>query len=311
MSTFDHLRVAVLLPCYNEGQTIASVVKAFRDALPRAIVYVYDNNSRDNTAAEALAAGAIVRNEPRQGKGSVVRRMFADIDADYYIMADGDLTYDASKASILLQQLIDQHLDMLVAARQADPDSTAYRQGHRTGNLIFNRIVRLLFQSNLQDIFSGYRFFSRRFVKSFPISSAGFEIETDLSVHALELQLPIAEVPVVFFERPEGSHSKLKTFRDGGKILFRLMILFKEVHPFTFFASIASLMMFVSLLLGYPLVTEYLHTGLVPRLPTAVLAMGLMILAFISLASGTILDSVARARRETKRLFYIQQSKGL
>jgi glycosyltransferase involved in cell wall biosynthesis len=304
--TFPGLRVAVILPCYNEATTIAKVVQDFRAALPDARIYAYDNNSADGTAAAARSAGASVRHEHRQGKGNVVRRAFADIEADVYVLADGDGTYDASKAPDLIHRLVAKQLDMVVAARTAT-EVAAYRPLHMFGNRMFNRLAWMFFGSKLKDMFSGYRIFSRRFVKSFPKSSAGFEIETDLTIHALELRLPIEEIPLPYGSRPEGSRSKLNTFRDGSKILFRLLILLKEVHPFSFFTTLAALLALVSLGLGSPVVAEWLATGLVTRLPTAVLATGVMLLAGISLCSGMILDSVARARREIKQLFYMMQ----
>jgi glycosyltransferase involved in cell wall biosynthesis len=299
-------KIAVLLPCYNEERTIADVIKSFQKHLAGALIYVYDNNSTDNTIIEATKAGAIVRKELRQGKGSVVRRMFADIEADIYVMADGDLTYDASKASILIKLLIENQLDMVIGARKPLADA-AFRHYHQFGNRVFNRLFRYVFQSNLKDIFSGYRVFSRRFVKTFPKSSVGFEVETDLSIHALELKLPIMEVPLEYAARPEGSTSKLRTFRDGFRILLRILILFKEVRPFLFFSLGAAFLASISVLLGVPIIQEYLHTGLVPRYPTAILATGIMILAFLSFFCGMILDSLARSRKEIKRLFYLQQ----
>ena len=298
-------KIAVLLPCYNEEKTIAAVVKSFQQHLAGALVYVYDNNSTDNTITEATKAGAIVRKELRQGKGSVVRRMFADIEADIYVMADGDLTYDASKASMLIKLLIDNQLDMVIGARKPLADA-AFRHYHQFGNRVFNRLFRHLFHSNLKDIFSGYRVFSRRFVKTFPKSSVGFEVETDLSIHALELKLPMMEVPLEYAARPEGSTSKLRTFREGFRILFRILVLFKEVRPFLFFSLGAMLLASMSLVLGIPIINEYLETGLVPRFPTVILATGVMILAFLSFFCGMILDSLARSRKEIKRLFYLQ-----
>jgi glycosyltransferase involved in cell wall biosynthesis len=304
--SFAGLRIAVILPCYNEATTIASVVQSFRAALPEAKIYAFDNNSSDNTSAAAHAAGAIVRHEHRQGKGHVVRRAFADVEADVYVLADGDGTYDASKAPDLVARLVRKRLDMVVAAR-TPTEVAAYRPLHMFGNRMFNRLAWMFFGSRLKDIFSGYRVFSRRFAKSFPKSSAGFEIETDLTIHALELRLPIEEVALPYGARPDGSKSKLNTLRDGGKILFRFLVLLKEVHPFSFFSVVALVLALLSLAVGSPVVTEYLKTGLVPRLPTAVLATGIMLLAGISLCSGMILDSVSRSRREIKQLFYLAQ----
>jgi glycosyltransferase involved in cell wall biosynthesis len=282
-------RLAILLPCYNEQATIGKVIDDFRRALPEATVYVYDNNSTDATQVIALEHGAVVRCETRQGKGSVVRRMFADIDADVYVIADGDDTYQASAASDLVKRLLDDHLDMVVAAREGGVN--VYRQGHYFGNRLFNKLVDVLFGSTLTDIFSGYRVFSKRFVKSFPKSSTGFEIEIDLSVHALELKLPIAEVPVPYGVRPEGSTSKLRTFRDGYKIFRRAMILFKEVRPFYFYL-IPSMAFAVAagILLMYSLAVNWIMLSI--------------LLSFVCFISGLILDSIARMRREMKRMFY-------
>ncbi|HYN83451.1 MAG TPA: glycosyltransferase [Gemmatimonadaceae bacterium] len=300
-------RIAVIVPCYNEEVAIATVVKQFKAALPSATVYVYDNASTDRTSDVARAAGAVVRFEPRKGKGNVVRRMFADVDADIYVMVDGDATYDAGSALEMIDRLASGNLDMVVANRQSEAVA-AYRAGHQFGNRLFNRILETLFNSSFQDIFSGYRAFSRRFVKSFPAASTGFDIETELTVHALELSMPVGQIESPYGARPEGSESKLRTYRHGSMILWRIMILYKEVRPFQFFSAIALMLAVTSTVLVYPIVVTYIETGLVPRFPTAILATGLMILAFISITCGLILDSGRRGRREMKHLLYLQQS---
>lgn len=300
-------RIAVLLPCFNEGVAIARVVRDFKAALPDATIYVYDNNSTDNTAAEAAAAGATVRREPRQGKGHVVRRMFADVEADIYVMADGDSTYHAASAAAMIDRLLTDGLDMVVGKRVPSGDGPAvYRPGHESGNRVMTRFVARLFGKSFTDIFSGYRVFSRRFVKSFPALATGFEIETELTVHALELSLPVAEVASPYHSRPEGSTSKLSTLGDGWRILLTILHLHKDVRPFRFFGAISLGLVTVALVLAWPLLITYLETGLVPRFPTAILATGIMVLAFVSLASGVILDSVARGRLEAKRLAYLR-----
>jgi glycosyltransferase involved in cell wall biosynthesis len=296
--------VAVLLPCYNEGLAIRQVVTDFKAVLPQAMVFVYDNRSTDNTAEEALAAGAIVRHEPWPGKGNVVRRMFADIEADIYVMADGDGTYEASMAAPMVRKMIDEHLDMVVGTRRGVYDD-AHRKGHGFGNWLFNAIYRQLFGELFTDIFSGYRVFSRRFVKGFPAVAAGFEIETEMSVHASQLRMPIAEVPTAYGARQEGSVSKLRTFRDAARILRTLMLLFKEIRPAAFFGLVAAGVLLLSLALGLPVVYEFLMTGLVPRFPTAILAASLVLLSALSVVCGLILDSVARGRLEIKRLNYL------
>lgn len=298
------MRIAVLIPCFNEAVAIAGVVKAFQAALPGATVHVYDNNSSDDTAQIAAAAGAIVSRETRQGKGHVVRRMFADVDADIYIMVDGDGTYDASAAPALVKTLVDDRLDMMVGARVASAKA-AYRPGHVLGNRLITGAITWLFGRSFADILSGYRVFSRRFVKSFPALSGGFEIETELTVHALQLAMPVGERALPYAERPEGSVSKLSTWRDGFRILWTILLLLKEERPFFFFGLIGAGAAGLSLVLGFPVVVEFFQTGLVPRLPTAVLAMGLMVIATLCLFSGAILDSVARGRREMKRLIYL------
>ncbi len=297
-------RVAVLLPCYNEEAAIGATVADFRAALPDAVIYVYDNNSKDRTVEVARAAGAIVRHEPQQGKGRVVRRMFADVDADVYVMADGDATYDAAAAPFLVKRLLDEHLDMVVGARESEIEE-AYRRGHRTGNLLLTGLLAWIFGRSFSDILSGYRVFSRRFVKSFPILSTGFEIETEISVHALELRMPVAEVTTRYGARPEGSTSKLSTYRDGFRILNTILILCRIERPVLFFGVIGGALAVLALVLAAPLVLTYAQTGLVPRLPTAVLVTGLMILASLCLFTGLILDTVVRGRREVRRLAYL------
>ncbi|CAK0772053.1 dolichol-phosphate hexosyltransferase [uncultured Gammaproteobacteria bacterium] len=296
--------VAVLIPCFNEEAAIGKVVADFRAALPQATVYVYDNNSTDNTMERARAAGAVVRREPLQGKGHVVRRMFADIEADLYVLVDGDDTYDAASTPALIAQLLEEQLDMVNGARVTEIKQ-AYRLGHRFGNQLLTGIVAQIFGNRIQDMLSGFRVFSRRFVKSFPALSAGFETETELTVHALSLNMPIAEVPTPYKDRPEGSVSKLRTYRDGLRILRTILILVKEERPLLFFSSVFALFSLVSIVLAWPLFTTFLATGQVPRLPTAVLATGIMLLAFLALTCGLILDTVTRGRRELKRLRYL------
>jgi glycosyltransferase involved in cell wall biosynthesis len=298
--------VAVLVPCYNEEAAIGRVVADFKAALPGATVYVYDNNSRDRTAAVAAAAGAVVRREPLQGKGNVVRRMFADVEADAYVLVDGDDTYHAASAPALVAKLFAEQLDMVNGAR-ATEIAAAYRRGHRFGNVLLTRLVTAIFGHRTEDMLSGYRVFSRRFVKSFPSLAAGFEIETELTVHALELRMPLAEVATPYKDRPAGSVSKLSTFRDGFRILWLIGKLVKEERPVQFFGIGALALAAAAVILAWPVVTTYLATGLVPRLPTAVLATGLMLLAFLSLVCGLILDTVTRGRRELKRLAYLAQ----
>ncbi|AEI37226.1 glycosyltransferase family 2 protein [Zymomonas mobilis] len=299
-------KVAVLLPCHNEEAAIGKTVAAFRHALPDASIYVYDNNSSDNTVAVAQENKAIVRSERLQGKGHVVRRMFADIDADVYILADGDATYDADAAPKMVTMLCDEGLDMVVGIRQSVSDQ-AYRLGHKLGNRILNFILAWLFGHSFTDILSGYRVFSRRFIKSFPLLSTGFEIETEISVHALELQMPVAEVDTRYSERPEGSFSKLSTYRDGWLILLTIFSLFRLKRPMLFFSSIGLLLAIAGIALAVPLMITYCYTGLVPRLPTAVLSTGLVILSSLSFACGLILDTVVYGRREALRLAYLTQ----
>jgi len=299
-------RIAVLLPCYNEAVTIGAVVKTFAAALPEATVYVFDNNSSDETARIAAEAGTVVRSEVHQGKGFVVRRMFADIDADIYVMVDGDGTYEPATAAKMIEMLTRDGLDMVVGKREAVEPEAAFRTGHRVGNHLMTRFVAQLFGERFTDIFSGYRVFSRRFVKSFPALATGFEIETELTIHALQLGLPVAEIPTPYYARPEGSVSKLSTFGDGWLILWAIMQLYKDISPFRFFGTAGLLLMIASLVLAWPLFMTYLETGLVPRFPTAILATGIALLGFLSLACGVILDSVARGRLEAKRLAYLQ-----
>lgn len=297
-------RIVVLLPCRNEAQAVADVIKGFQATLPSAAVYVYDNASTDETSAIATRNGAFVRYEPLAGKGHVVRRMFADIDADVYVMADGDGTYDPASARPMIDLLIAQQLDMVVGKRAA-VDSAAYRLGHASGNRILTWFVGRLFGNRFTDIFSGYRVFSRRFVKSFPALARGFEIETELTVHALELGLPVAEVSTPYRGRPHGSESKLSTWSDGLRIALAILVLYKDIRPLQFFSGVGAILAAIALTLAAPLVVTYIQIGLVPRFPTAILATGLMILAFLSFACGLVLDSVARGRREAKRLFYL------
>jgi glycosyltransferase involved in cell wall biosynthesis len=300
----DALRVAVLIPCYNEGIAISKVVENFRLTLPSATIFVYDNNSNDNTVTAARAAGAIVRNETSQGKGHVIRRMFSDIEADVYVMVDGDDTYDASSSPEMVQILIDNRLDMVTGARVTILRD-AYRPGHRLGNRLLTGIVRLIFGDRIKDMLSGYRVFSRRFVKSFPALATGFETETELTIHALELNMPIGEITTVYKDRLAGSVSKLRTYRDGARILRAIMMLVKEERPLQFFSVSALIFAVLSVALAIPVVNEFVRTGLVPRLPTAVLATALMLASFLSLACGLILESVARGRKELKRMVYL------
>lgn len=299
--------IAVLIPCLNEAPTIAAVVSEFQTLLPEASIYVYDNGSTDGTAEKALEWGAIVRYEPMAGKGNVVRRMFADVEADVYVLVDGDHTYEVEAVRLLIQRLLTEHLDMVVGARRTiAEDSMAYRRGHRTGNRFLTTIVKMLFGNfQLTDMLSGYRVFSRRFVKSFPALSNGFEIETEFTVHVLELKLPFAEEPVRYLSRTAASSSKLRTFTDGWRILGTALLLFKEFRPFLFFGLIAIALSLTSVGLAIPVVKTYLDTGLVPRFPTAILSASIMLLAFLSLTCGLILDSVARGRREIKRMIYL------
>jgi glycosyltransferase involved in cell wall biosynthesis len=297
-------RVAVLIPCHNEAVAIPKVVADFRAQLPGAVVYVYDNNSTDGTAEAARRAGAVVRREVLQGKGHVVRRMFADVEADIYVLVDGDGTYHAASAPCLIDALLEQQLDMVVGARVAQAIG-AYRPGHRFGNAMLTGLVSKVFGRTIRDMLSGYRVFSRRFVKSFPALAAGFETETEFTVHALELKMPVAEMPVAYKDRPAGSVSKLRTYSDGARILRTIVVLVKEERPLQFFSLWGMVLLLIGLGLGVPVVLEFFRTGLVPRLPTAVLATGLVLLSFLAFVCGLILDSVARGRKELKRLTYL------
>ncbi|MDE2465306.1 MAG: glycosyltransferase [Alphaproteobacteria bacterium] len=298
------MRIAVLIPCFNEEAAIARVVGDFKAALPLASIYVYDNNSTDRTIATAREAGAIVRVEPRQGKGNVVRRMFADIEADIYVLVDGDDTYDASASPGLVQTLIDGGYDVVSGRRIATAQS-AYRPGHVLGNRLLTGLTAMMFKVELADLLTGYRVLSRRFVKSFPFTAEGFGIETELTVHAVRLLMPMAEIDTPYKERPQGSTSKLNTWQDGFRILMTIISLVREERPLVFFSLLFALLALTSLGLGIPIVLEFVRTGTVPRLPTAVLSTGLMVLAFLSLFSGLILDTVTRGRWELKRLAYL------
>ncbi|WBH16664.1 glycosyltransferase [Sphingomonas radiodurans] len=296
--------IAVLLPCYNEEAAIAQTIAGFRAALPDARIYVFDNNSGDRTVEVARAAGAIVRTERIQGKGAVVRRMFADVDADVYVMADGDATYDAASAPALVQRMLDEQLDMVVGCRIGEA-AAAYRRGHRFGNALLTGMLAKLFGRSFSDILSGYRAFSRRFVKSFPVLSVGFEIETEISVHALELKMPVAEIETPYFARPEGSESKLSTYRDGWRILGTIATLYRIERPLWFFGAFGAALLVLAVVLAIPLAITYAQTGLVPRFPTAILVTGLTILAALCGFAGLILDTVVRGRREVRRLAYL------
>ena len=297
-------RIAVLVPCYNEEVAIPRVVAAFRAALPQATVYVYDNNSRDGTREAARAAGAVVRTEPLQGKGHVVRRMFADIEADAYLLVDGDDTYDAAAAPAMVRLLLEDRLDMVTGVRVTDA-TAAYRRGHRFGNAMLTGMVRRIFGNRINDMLSGYRVFSRRFVKSFPALAEGFETETEFTVHALELMLPVGEVATAYKERPQGSASKLRTYSDGFRILRTIMLLVQRERPLTFFGVAGLLLLLAGIGIFMPVLVEYLQTGLVPRLPTAVLSTGLVLLSFLSFVCGLVLDTVTRGRKEAKRIAYL------
>jgi glycosyltransferase involved in cell wall biosynthesis len=297
-------RIAVLVPCYNEQAAIAKVVRDFRGSLPGAVIYVYDNNSKDQTAERAREAGAVVRLERRQGKGNVVRRMFADVEADIYLLVDGDDTYDAEAAPEMVRGVIGGGVDLLTACR-VHSDAAAFRRGHLWGNRMLTGLTATLFNVRLTDMLSGYRAFSRRFVKSFPFTAEGFGIETELTIHAVRLMMPMAELDTRYKERPAGSVSKLNTWLDGLRILSTILYLVREERPLVFFTSFFALLAAASLIIGTPVLTEYFRTGLVPRLPTAVLATGLMLLAFLSLTAGLILDTVTRGRWEQKRMAYL------
>jgi len=298
--------VAVLIPCYNEGSTIGAVVADFKRILPHATIFVYDNNSTDNTADVARNAGATVRKEERQGKGHVMRRMFRDVDADFYVLVDGDDTYDARVSSSMLTLAAGGPYDLVNCIRREE-DATSYRSGHRFGNTLLTTIVRRMFGDGIKDMLSGYKVLSRRFVKSFPALADGFDIETEIAVHALSLQMPIAHLDGAYRGRPPGSQSKLRTYRDGFRILWLIGTMAKHERPMLFFCVLGGLLAGISLALGLPVVFHYVATGRVPRFPTTVLAMGIMLLAFLSVTTGIILDTVTRGRREAKMLIYLQQ----
>jgi glycosyltransferase involved in cell wall biosynthesis len=304
MASAAQPRIAVLLPCYNEEAAIEATVRGFRDALPGAAIYVYDNNSSDRTREVAAQAGAVVRTERQQGKGHVVRRMFADIEADVYVMADGDLTYDPRSAPAMVDLLLADELDMVVGTRRHEAKD-AYRGGHVLGNKLFTGLLSGLFGRSFTDIFSGYRVFSRRFVKSFPVLSSGFEIETEMSVHALELRMPVGEVETAYGARPEGSESKLSTYGDGWRILKTIATLYRVERPVLFYGGIGAILMALAIVLAVPLAITYLNTGLVPRFPTAILVTGMVIVAVLCFFAGLILDTVTRGRREMRRLAYL------
>lgn len=306
----SELQIAVLVPCYNEQAAITQVIRDFRHALPTAQIYVYDNNSTDRTVERALLAGAEVHGESLQGKGNVVRRMFADIEADVYVLVDGDGTYDAASAPMLIEHLLSHSLDMVNGAR-TPVSQHAYRPGHTFGNVGFSNLIAWIFGRRISDVLSGYRVMSRRFVKSFPALSRGFETETELVVHALELRLPVDEIHTPYRERPNGSESKLHTFRDGSRILRTILSLIKDERPLPFFCGLGVLLAIAGMALGWPLIAHYLQTGLVPRLPTAVLVTGIVIVAFICLVAGLVLDTVTHGRRELKRLHYLSMERFL
>jgi len=296
--------IALIIPCYNEAAAIGTVIDSFRAARPGITIYVYDNASTDSTQQVALDHGAVVRSETRRGKGNVVRRMFADVEADIYVLVDGDDTYDAGSLNTMIDLLTDNHLDM-VTGRRIEQHQSAYRFGHRFGNRLLAGITRRLFGRQSFDLLSGYRVMSRRFVKSFPVISSGFEIETELTIHALSLSIPADEVETPYKERPEDSESKLNTYRDGMRILSSILLFTKEERPFFFFSTLALVLAMLSLALGIPVTLEFFETGLVERFPTAILAASIMLLAALSLTTGMTLDSVARGRREQKRLAYL------
>ncbi|MBY0252183.1 MULTISPECIES: glycosyltransferase [Methylobacterium] len=303
-------RLAVLVPCFNESLTIGQVIGDFRAALPTAQIYVYDNNSTDGTAEVARAAGAIVRVEPRQGKGNVVRRMFGDIEADIYILVDGDGTYDAKAAPFLVGRVLKDDLDFVNGAR-AEVSQQAYRRGHRLGNRVLTGLVQGVFGREFRDMLSGYKVMSRRFVKSFPAMSSGFETETELVVHALELRMPAAEVTTAYHERPEGSVSKLRTYRDGARILYLILRLMKDERPLQFFGVLSAALLGAALVLVTPVIVTFAETGLVPRLPTAVLSLGIVILSVLTFFTGIVLDLTTRTRQELKRLLYLSVARQL
>lgn len=299
------MKTAVLIPCYNEALTIGDVVRDFKNMLPEADIYVYDNCSDDNTGEIAKRAGAIVRKVRGRGKGRVVRQMFSDIDSDVYVMVDGDSTYNPSDVQQMINLLSSENVDMVVAARR-EKSAKAYREYHKLGNWLFNFIIKVLFKGEFTDVFSGYRTFSKRFVKTFPVMSDGFDIEAELSIHALTLSIPFAEMTSEYRERPKNSHSKLDTFKDGFKILFRILMLLKETRPLFLFGIISFVLFMLSVGLAAPIVWTFLETGLVPRFPTAILSTGTMMVSFLSLTCGVILDSICQARMELKKLHYLR-----
>jgi glycosyltransferase involved in cell wall biosynthesis len=304
VSRFEPYKIAVLVPCYNEEAAVAKVIDDFRSALPTATIFIFDNNSTDNTRSVARAAGAEVFQEKRRGKGFVVRRMFNDVEADIYVLVDGDATYDAPSVQPMIERLLEDRLDMVVGSR-VDCEQAAYRVGHRTGNKLLSAFVASVFGSTFNDVLSGYRVFSRRFVKSFPVLSSGFEIETELTIHALELGLAVDEIDTPYYARPTDSASKLNTWRDGFRILLTIFSLYRAERPLAFFTGVGAMAAIASIGFAIPIVATYLETGLVPRLPTAVLATGLMLSAFLCMAAGLILDTVTRGRREMKLLAYL------
>lgn len=299
------MKVAVLIPCYNEEKAVAKVVKDCKKYLPKADIYVYDNNSKDKTKEVAKKAGAIVRSETYQGKGNVVRRMFADIDADVYVMTDGDATYDIASVPKMIRLMVDENLDLVTGVRKSVEEET-YRAGHKFGNVLMTKLVHLFFGKRTEDMLSGLRVFSHRFVKSFPANSRGFEIETELTVHSASMHLPVADVQTPYYARPEGSESKLSTFKDGYKILKMIAVLIKEERPLLFFGLGAFVLFVLSILAGIPVIAHYLQTGLVPRIPTAILSVGLMLCAGVSLAMALILDTVSKTRKEIRRMQYLR-----
>jgi glycosyltransferase involved in cell wall biosynthesis len=301
----DELNIAILLPCYNEAAAIGATIEGFRKHLPQARIFVYDNNSSDATAAVAAQHGAVVRKETRQGKGNVVRRMFADVEADVYVLADGDGTYDAASARDLIQLLCGGPYDVINGGR-LEQSRGAYRPGHRFGNWMLTTLVRISFNASWTDMLSGYKVMSRRFVKSFPIASGGFEIETELFIHAMEVRAASTEVACPYFERGEGSTSKLNTFRDGFRILRMIGVLIKDERPLQFFSATAAAFVLLALIIAWPVFAEFARTGLVPRFPTAILATGLVLAGMLSQTAGFVLDGIARTRRETKRLFFLR-----
>lgn len=298
------MRIALIVPCYNEAKTIGGVIESFKTVIPNIDAYVYDNNSTDDTKVVAKAAGASVFSVNYQGKGNVVRKMFADIDADVYVMVDGDATYDAASAPKLIQELVDNKLDM-VTGKRVSSETEAYRQGHRFGNKLLTGIVAKTFGKQFDDMLTGYRVFSKRFVKSFPATARGFEIETELTIHSLEQRLPVAEIDTPYGVRPEGSESKLNTYSDGFKILKVIFLLIKEEKPLQFFSTVSVLLFFSSLVLAWPIFLTYIETGLVPRLPTAILATGLMLLSFLTVVGGVIMEAIAQSRKESRRFQYL------